>query len=220
VRPSRPVADDRLRVFDRRASSLGGSREARGDVVLDVFGDFAPDDDDDDDGVGGERSFREFSVTEDSRSTPSSRSSIGTSRASMIPQTGSLGSLYRFRDVRRRVSLELGAFATLRRGGAECVVVVAFACVLAAALAARRAAPPETASATATAFVEDANAKAFRVASEAFLDADGVGLFSHQKTRVAFVFGARDAGRAASRRRGPLRGTKKLFVERRRRHER
>jgi hypothetical protein len=201
----RPVADYRLRVFDRRASSLGGSREARGDVVLDVFGDFAPDDDDD--GVGGERSFREFSVTEDSRSTPSSRSSIGTSHASMIPQTGSLGSLYRFRDVRRRVSLELGAFATLRRGGAECVVVVAFACVLAAALAARRAAPPETASATATAFVEDANAKAFRVASEAFLDADGVGLFSHQKTRVAFVFGARDAG-------APLRGGEDHFEAR------
>jgi len=202
----RPVADDRLRVFDRRASSLGGSREARGDVVLDVFGDFATDDDDDD-GVGGERSFREFSGTEDSRSTPSSRSSIGTSRASMIPQTGSLGSLYHFRDVRRRVSLELGAFATLRRGGAECVVVVAFACVLAAALAARRAAPPETASATATAFVEDANAKAFRVASEAFLDADGVGLFSHQKTRVAFVFGARDAG-------APLRGGEDHFEAR------
>ena len=77
--------------------------------------------------------------------------------------------------------------------------MVAFACVLAAALAARRAAPPETASATATAFVEDANAKAFRVASEAFLDADGVGLFSHTKTRVAFVVGARDAG-------APLRG--------------
>ena len=202
----RPVADDRLRVFDRRASSLGGSREARGDVVLDVFGDFATDDDDGD-GVGGERSFREFSVTQDSRSTPSSRSSIGTSRTSMIPQTGSLRSLYRFRDVRRRVSLELGAFATLRRGGAECVVVVAFACVLAAALAARRAAPPETASATATAFVEDANAKAFRVASEAFLDADGVGLFSHQKTRVAFVFGARDAG-------APLRGAEDHFEAR------
>lgn len=194
----RSVADDRLRIFERRAASLGGSPEAPGDVVLDVFGDFAPDDDDDG-VVGDERPFREFSVTEDSRSTPSSRSSIGTSPPSMLPRRGNLGSLFLFRAVRRRVSLELGAFATLRRGGAECVVVVAFACVLAAALAARRAAPPETASATATAFVEDANAKAFRVASEAFLDTDGVGLFSHTKTRVAFVFGARDAG-------APLRG--------------
>ena len=94
-------------------------------------------------------------------------------------------------DVRDRVALEAAAFGTLRRGGAECVVAVAFACVLVAALAARRAAPPEMASATATSLVEDGNAKAFRVASGAFSG----GVFARAaSTRVAFVFGARDAG--------------------------
>ena len=95
------------------------------------------------------------------------------------------------RDARDRVALETAAFATLRRGGAECVAAVAFACVLVAALAARRVAPPEMASATATSLVEDGNAKAFRVASGAFSG----GVYARAaSTRVAFVFGARDAG--------------------------
>ena len=50
---------------------------------------------------------------------------------------------------------------------------------------------PEMASATATSLVEDGNAKAFRVASGAFSG----GVFARAaSTRVAFVFGARDAG--------------------------
>ena len=182
-----------------RASTFGAA--SLGDVVLDFGADVLSDDD-----FATPRSSFAASARTASRVDPesvlASLTSVEDARTAPSPRASSGASAERrtilrkgcFRDVGERVSLEAAAFATLRRGGAECVVAVAFACVLAAALVARRAAPPEIASATATAFVEDANAKAFRVASEAFLEPDVAFGASSGKTRVAFVFGARDAG--------------------------
>ena len=128
------------------------------------------------------------SVSEGDTPPPGRSFSLSFSFSFSFLSETSLGCL---RDARDRVALETAAFATLRRGGAECVAAVAFACVLVAAVAARHAAPPEMASATATSLVEDGNAKAFRVASGAFSG----GVYARAaSTRVAFVFGARDAG--------------------------
>ena len=189
---------------ERRASTRGAA--APGDVVLD-FGADVPSDDD----FATPRA-RELAASARTASPGDSESVLASPRESVAGvalvapsrRTSSASAsaerrrtppraFRRFRDAGARVSLEAAAFATLRRGGAECVVAVAFACVLAAALVARRAAPPEMASATATAFAEDANAKAFRIASEAFFEPGGA-FGASSATRVAFVFGARDPG--------------------------